>query len=105
MLIFYLEQDDRQNFIQHPSLTGQFATAFINTISGLSKEDQEAAFILICMSSSKKDGILRLMFDPGDRVEVDDVDDCNSYVEMNKLYKSPLDKDLEPLQKKAKHDC
>jgi hypothetical protein len=46
------------------------------------------------------------MFDPGDEVEADDVDDWERdlYVEMDKVYKGPLDKNFEPPQKKAKHD-
>jgi hypothetical protein len=46
------------------------------------------------------------MFDLGDGLEADDMDDweCGLYVEMNKLYKGLLDKNFKPPQKKAKHD-
>jgi len=103
MLIFYIEQDEGRNFIQHPSPTRQFATAFIKTVPGLSDEDQVAASILIRLSSLEKDGILRPMFDLGDGLEADNVDDWERdlYLEMDKLYKGPLN---ESPQKKAKHD-
>jgi hypothetical protein len=105
MLTFYIGRDEGRNFIQHPSPTRQFATAFIETVPGLSDEDQVAASILIRLSSLEKDGISRPMFDLGDGLEADNVDDweCDLYVEMDKLYKGPLDEDSEPPQKKAKH--
>ena len=106
MLIFYIERDEGRNSIQHPSPTHQFATAFIKTVPGLSDEDQVAASIFIRLSSLEKDGILRPMFDLGDGLGADDVDDWERdlYVEMDKLYKGPLDEDSEPPQKKAKHN-
>ena len=107
MLTFYMERDDERSFTQRPSPTRLFATTFIKTVSGLSEEDQVAASVLIRMSSLEKDGILIPMFDPGDGVEADDVDDWqrNLYVEMDKLYKGPLDEVSGPPQKKAKYDC
>jgi hypothetical protein len=106
MLIFYIEQDEGRNFIQHPSPTRQFAMAFIKTLPGLSDEDQVAASILIRLSSSEKDGKSIPMFDLGDGPEADNVGDWEHdlYVEMDKLYKGSLDEDSEPPQKKAKHD-
>jgi hypothetical protein len=56
MLIFYIERDEGQNFIQHPLPTHQFATVFIKTVLGLFDEDWVAASILICLSSLEKDG-------------------------------------------------
>lgn len=89
MLIFYIEQDDGWNFIQHPSSTCQFATAFIKIVPGLSDKDQFAASILIHLSSLEKDGP---RFDLEDGLEADDMDncECDLYVEVDKLDKGPL---------------
>ena len=59
----------------------------------------------ICLLTLKKDGISRPMFDFGDGLEADDMDNWKShlYVKMNKLYNGSLDKD-ESCQKKAKLD-
>jgi hypothetical protein len=106
MLIFYIGRDEGRNFIQHPPPTRQFAMAFIKTVPGLSDGDQVAASILIRLSSLEKDGKSIPMFDLGDGLEADDMDDWERglYVEMDKLYKGPLDENSEPPQKKAKHD-
>jgi hypothetical protein len=62
--------------------------AFIKTVPGLSNEDQVTASILIHLSSSEKDGKSRQMFDLGDGLEAEDMDDWERdlYVEMDKLY-------------------